>query len=210
MPGDPSLAGLVARAQHGDQQAWDALVERYAPLLWSICRSHQLAGPDANGISHSVWLQLAGQLHTIRDPATLAGWLASTTRQECGRALRAAPRPLAAAQVPGSQNSPATLTGTAGHQLLAAERHAALCEAFTCLSRDCQRLIGMLVEDPPVPYAQISARLGIPVESIVPSRHRCLQKLRRHPAVAALIHAAAETTGSEQPGHAAGAVAARG
>jgi hypothetical protein len=40
-------------------------------------------------------------------------------------------------------------------------------------------------QDPPLPYAQISARLGIPAGSIGPSRGRCLAKLRRHPAIAA-------------------------
>ena len=47
----------------------------------------------------------------------------------------------------------------------------------------------MLLEDPPVPYAEISARLGIPVGSIGPSRGRCVEKLRRDPAIAALIDA---------------------
>jgi hypothetical protein len=47
----------------------------------------------------------------------------------------------------------------------------------------------MLLEDPPVPYAEISARLGIPVGSIGPSRSRCVEKLRRDPAIAALIDA---------------------
>jgi DNA-directed RNA polymerase specialized sigma24 family protein len=37
-----------------------------------------------------------------------------------------------------------------------------------------------------VPYAEISARLGIPVGSIGPNRSRCLDKLRRHPAIAGL------------------------
>ena len=37
-----------------------------------------------------------------------------------------------------------------------------------------------------MPYAQISARLGIPLGSIGPTRRRCLAKLRRHPAIAAL------------------------
>jgi DNA-directed RNA polymerase specialized sigma24 family protein len=40
-----------------------------------------------------------------------------------------------------------------------------------------------------VPYAQISAELGIPVGSIGPTRRRCLDKLRSHPAIAALIDA---------------------
>jgi DNA-directed RNA polymerase specialized sigma24 family protein len=41
---------------------------------------------------------------------------------------------------------------------------------------------------PAAPYAEISARLGIPVGSIGPTRSRCLDKLRRHPAIAALIN----------------------
>jgi hypothetical protein len=43
------------------------------------------------------------------------------------------------------------------------ERRAALREAFTDLSLCCQQLIALLIEDPPMPYAQISAKLGIPV-----------------------------------------------
>jgi DNA-directed RNA polymerase specialized sigma24 family protein len=77
----------------------------------------------------------------------------------------------------------------AEHELLLAERHAALRQAFTRLPPPCQQLIAMLLEDPPVPYAEISARLGIPLGSIGPSRGRCVEKLRRDPAVAALINA---------------------
>src|SRR5262249_40772630 len=49
----------------------------------------------------------------------------------------------------------------------------------------------LLLQAPPMPYAQISVRLGIPVGSIGPSRARCLEKLRQHPALAALINAEA-------------------
>ena len=45
----------------------------------------------------------------------------------------------------------------AEQELPAAERHAALREAFTRLPPCCQQLIALLTEDPPVPYAQISA-----------------------------------------------------
>jgi DNA-directed RNA polymerase specialized sigma24 family protein len=47
----------------------------------------------------------------------------------------------------------------------------------------------LLTADPPVSYAEISARLGIPVGSIGPIRCRCLDKLRRHPAITALVNA---------------------
>jgi DNA-directed RNA polymerase specialized sigma24 family protein len=58
----------------------------------------------------------------------------------------------------------------------------------------CQQLIALLTEDPPLPYTQISARLGIPVGSIGPNRGRALDKLRRHPAIVALISADTSTS----------------
>ena len=69
----------------------------------------------------------------------------------------------------------------------------ALREAFTHLPPDSRQLIALLIHDPPVPYAEISARLGIPVGSIGPSRGRCLDKLRRSPAIAALVTVDAQT-----------------
>ena len=190
---DLSVTGLVTRARNGDQQAWDALVERYAPLIWSICRRHRLGGADANDVGQSVWLHLVDQLDRIRDPAALPGWLATTTRRECVRVLRAVRGPRAAGQVPDAGNIPDHQAQTAEQELLAAERHAALREAFTDLPPGDQQLITLLIEDPPVPYAQISARLGIPVGSIGPNRRRCLDKLRRHPALAALTDTDTDT-----------------
>jgi RNA polymerase sigma factor (sigma-70 family) len=182
------VVDLVTRARTGDKQAWDTLVEGYAPLIWSICCRYQLRA-DAQDIGQSVWLQLAGQLDRIRDPAALPGWLATTTRRECLRLLRAARGTLAAGYVIDAEAVPDEHARTADEELLAAERNAALREAFGDLPPCDQRLILLLIEDPPVPYAEISARLGIPAGSIGPTRRRCLDKLRRHPAIAALIDA---------------------
>ena len=65
-------------------------MERYAPLIWSICRSHRLDAADTQDAAQNVWLKLVDQLDKIRDPAALPGWLASTTRRECRRILRTA------------------------------------------------------------------------------------------------------------------------
>jgi RNA polymerase sigma factor (sigma-70 family) len=187
----PAVADLVAGAIGGDSQAWDALVERYIPLVWTICRGHRLEGADARTVSQTVWRQLAGQLGTLRTQAALAGWLATTTQRECDRI-----RP-AAHQQPGpppqAADKPGERTQIAERELQAAERHAALREAFAHLPPHCQQLIAMLIQDPPVPDAAISAKLGIPADSIGRSCHDCLQRLRHHPAIAALIHT--ETSG---------------
>jgi len=202
MSSEYPVAGLVARARDGEKQAWDALVERYAPLIWSICRRYQLDGADAADVSQDVWLHLVAHLGDLRNPAALPGWLATTTRRECGRVLRAARGPLAAGYRLDAERLPDEQAATAEQELLAAERHVALREAFGDLPADCQRLIALLTADPPVPYAQISARFGIPVGGIGPTRRRCLDKLRQHPAIAALTNTEAQIADSEIPSHA--------
>ena len=189
MRDDPSVADLVTSARNGDKQAWDGLVERYAPLIWSICRRYRLGGAAAEDVGQAVWLYLVEHLDSLRDPDALPGWLATTTRHECCRVLRAPCKLPTDGQ--GLENMPDERTATAEHELLVAERNAALREAFARLPPGYQRLLAMLIADPPVPYTEISARLGIPVGSIGPNRHRYLDRLRRDPAIARLINAEA-------------------
>ena len=189
MHDNPSVTDLVTSARYGDQKAWDGLVQRYAPLIWSICRRYGLGGADAEDVGQAVWMRLVEHLDDLRDSAALPGWLATTTRRECCRVLRATCKLPADGQV--LENMPDEQTATAEHELLMAERTAALREAFARLPPRCQQLLAMLITDPPVPYTEISARLGIPVGSIGPSRHRYLDRLRRDPAIARLIDAEA-------------------
>jgi RNA polymerase sigma factor (sigma-70 family) len=184
---DSVVPDLVVRARAGDERAWGALVERYAPLIWSICRRHRLSDADAEDVGQVVWMRLVDQLDKVREPAALAGWLATTTRHECTRVLRTGRDTQSAGCLP--EGLPDERSEIAEQELLAAEQHAALREALAGLSPSGQRLIAMLTADPPTPYAEISARLGIPVGSIGPTRARCLDRLRRHPALAALIDA---------------------
>lgn len=186
MRNDPQVIDLVTRARNGDRSSWDALVDRYSPLIWSTCRRYRLGRPDAEDVGQAVWLRLVEQLDNLREPAALPGWLATTARRECYRVSRASCRQAAADQVPDAGNLPDEQAATAEDELLAAERHAALRAAFSDLPPSCQQLLALLTADPPVPYAEISARLGIAIGTIGPTRSRGLEKLRRHPAIAAL------------------------
>jgi RNA polymerase sigma factor (sigma-70 family) len=189
---DPSVTDLVTRARNDDKQAWDALVERYAPLVWSICRRHGLSDADARDVGESVWLQLAGELDQFRAPAALGGWLAAAAVRECRRArcaVRSAPGAgpvLDAGSLAGDDTEPVAdiPAGEIEHELATAERHAALRDAFAELPPRGQQLIVLLIEDPAMSNAQISAKLGIPIEHVGPARDGCLDMLRRHPAVA--------------------------
>jgi RNA polymerase sigma factor (sigma-70 family) len=180
------ISDLVTSAKNGEKRAWGALVERYDPLIWSICRQHGLSRADAEDARQAVWLYLVGNLGNLHEPTALPGWLSTTARRECQRVQRVG-RPLAACAAPDAETLPDDRAEAADQRLLAAERKEALRKAFLDLPSGGQRLIGLLLQDPPLPYAEISTRLGIPVGSIGPYRRRYLDKMRRHPAIAALI-----------------------
>ena len=196
--GPAVLTDLVTRAAQGDQQAWDLLVERHIPLIWSICRQHALGHADAAQVGQNVWRHLATRLDTIGDSAELAGWLATTTRRECLRVLNAARESPGAGAAPDADPIPDAQARMSEQELRAAERQAALREAFLDLPPCDQQLIALLIEDPPAPYTEVSSGPGTPDGRIGPEGGRCLDKLRHHPAIAALIHAAANTADDRQ------------
>jgi RNA polymerase sigma factor (sigma-70 family) len=187
MADDLPVTDLVTRARAGERQAWDELVERYAPLIWSICRRFRLENADAEDVGQAVWLNLVARLDHLRDPAALPGWLATTTRRECSRVRRAATSRAEVGYDLAADNLPDTGITPAEQELLTAERNAVLRDAVTRLPPGSQQLVALLMADPPVPYAEISSRLGIAPGSIGPSRRRCLDRLGRDPAIVALI-----------------------
>ena len=136
----------MTSARNGDEQAWDGLVERYAPLIWSICRRYRLSGADADDAGQTVWLHLVDQLDRLRDPAALPGWLATTTQRECLRIRRVAQRPQANGYGPDIEDVPDEHSQIAEQELLTYERHAALREAVICLPPHCQQLLALLLQ----------------------------------------------------------------
>jgi RNA polymerase sigma factor (sigma-70 family) len=181
MGDDPSVSALVARVCDGDQEAWNELVERYSPLVWSVCQRYQLSHQDADDVGQSVWLLLVENIGSLREAAALPGWLATTTRHEVFRVMRVARRHDHADLPPDGQIPGDADAATVEEELIVAERNAALRAAFAELPPNCHDLLSLLVADPPLAYADISTMLGIPVGSIGPKRARCLDRLRRSP-----------------------------
>jgi RNA polymerase sigma factor (sigma-70 family) len=147
---------------------------------------HQLDRQSIDDIGQSVWLLLIENISRLREPAALPGWLATTTRRECLRALRASGRhgmevPELVEQLPSSGSADIE------QEIIGAELHAALRAAFAELPAGCRELLSMLISDPPLGYARISSKLGIPMGSIGPTRARCLARLRRSRSLAAVL-----------------------
>ena len=185
MRDDPTVVALVTRAAGGDPAAWDEIVERYAPLVWSVCARFQLSNHDREDVAQNVWLLLVEQIGKLREPAALPGWLGTTTHRECLRVVTSARKSERLGTGPG--DAPQFVDNTMiDEEILMAERNAALRAAFAELPPRCQRLLAMLTSDPPLSYAEISAGLGVAVGSIGPQRARCLERLRKSSALSGL------------------------
>jgi RNA polymerase sigma factor (sigma-70 family) len=171
------LPALVRASADHDEGAWNELVRRFAGLVAFVIRRHRLSGADAQDVSQLVWLHLVEHLGEIREPAALAGWLATTTRRECVRHLRANDRTVAVDPLVLTTADPAGVP-EADDLLLAAELRQALRDGLAELAPRQRELLLMLTADPPYPYAEISRRLDIPIGSIGPTRRRLLDRLR--------------------------------
>ncbi len=179
--GDLDLPGLVTAAAGGDQQAWNALVRRFTPLLLSVARSFRLTDADVDDVVQTVWLRLVEHLGDLRDPQALPKWIIVTARREALRLRRLGER-----TVPADPQTPKLIPEQADHHhvedaLIAQQGREALLSAFATLNQAQRDLLSLLCSDPPLPYAEISRRLSIPVGSIGPTRARALSTLRRAP-----------------------------
>jgi RNA polymerase sigma factor (sigma-70 family) len=196
MHDDPLVVTLVVRAAGSDQAAWDEIVERYAPLVWSICSRYRLSGPDIEDVGQSVWLRLVERIGDLREPAALPGWLATTTRRECLRVLRKQDRYM---PLPDEFSlGPDDLI--IEEEIIAAERNIALRAALAELPAACRDVLLMLISDPPCSYAEISSTLQVRIGSIGSLRGRCLERLRRSKHLIAVLDDETTETGGSTSG----------
>ncbi|MDM4719446.1 sigma-70 family RNA polymerase sigma factor [Micromonospora sp. WMMA1363] len=170
------VAGQVRAAAGGDQAAWDALVRRYARLVWAVARGFRLGEADAADVSQATWLRLVENLGQLRNPASVGAWLATTARREALALLRSrreVPMPESATPEPVDDTQPAPW-----QRLVAEETDAELWHAFRGLPARCQELLRLLVLEPTQSYAVAAAALSVPIGSLGPTRARCLAALR--------------------------------
>jgi RNA polymerase sigma factor (sigma-70 family) len=172
-----ALGEVVRAAAGGDDHAWEALVDRFAGLVWGVARSHGLSEADAADVSQSTWLRLAEHANAIRQPERIAGWLATTARNESVRILRRGHR-----DIPVGTREEVAMdeeTSDVASRILEEERDIALMTAFERLPPRCKTLLRVLTAAPAPSYAEASEVLEMPIGSIGPTRARCLQHLRR-------------------------------
>ena len=190
MDASHSLQALVSSASEGDQRAWNAIVERFLPLVCALVRRHRLSDTDGDDVCQTVWLRLVEHLGDLREPRALPGWLVTTTRNEALRVIRLRGRAIPV-DPQGVTLERLAEQPEADEELIRDERTRALRAGLLELPAGRRELLELLLTDPPISYDEISAKLGIPKGSIGPTRARALEQLRNTRAMRALVTASA-------------------
>jgi RNA polymerase sigma factor (sigma-70 family) len=170
------MAGLLAAARDGSEDALGQIVTELSPLLWQVARAAGLSSGDAEDVLQTTWMRLVAHLGDIYDSTALTGWLVTTAKREAWR-VRAVER----RQVPAGQESFAELPDQgpgSEEQVIVDDQRRTLWAAIGQLSVRCQELLRIIAFTPRPDYAAVAAALGMKVGSIGPTRGRCLAKLR--------------------------------
>lgn len=165
---------LLTLAANGEQSAWEALVDRFGNVVWSVARGYRLDDATAKDVSQAVWLKLVENVDNIRDPERLPGWLATTCRREAMKVSKARDR-----AIPTEFEHDVEDPGSSLDELLIDdEEHRFIVQAFKTLDDVCRQLLRLIIVEPPLSYEEISDATGRPIGSLGPTRARCLEKLK--------------------------------
>ncbi|MEV7730378.1 sigma-70 family RNA polymerase sigma factor [Streptomyces sp. NPDC087917] len=167
---------LVSACLSGSQQAWAALVERYAPVVWTVARSHRLSQADCEEVFQLTWLRVYQSLPKMHTPERFPAWLTTCARRESLKQYERSGKYVPVGDT-GSLERPAAAHPGPEDALLSRERSAEVLSALAELPERDQQLLALLSADPAPGYDEVSRRLGIARGSVGPLRGRALRRL---------------------------------
>jgi RNA polymerase sigma factor (sigma-70 family) len=170
---------LLRGCLRNQEEDWNALVDKYKNLVYSIPFRYGFSREEAADIFQGVFLDLIQELPRLRDPKALPKWLMQVTSHKCFHRKKQHMRVVSQEDEEGT--IPQTMVPPeAEANLREVQEEHMLREAIAGLSPRCRELIHMLFyEEPKRPYQQVSARLGLATGSIGLQRQKCLDCLRK-------------------------------
>lgn len=176
---ETSDALIIDACLDGDEKAWQALVNRYKRLVYSIPIKWGLSPEDAVDIFQGVWLDCFRQLSSLRNMERLQPWLTRVAVRKCHRfstEKRSRGEDAIAEEqmeeVSGIEDPTALFAELDQEQLMRA--------ALEKLTPRCRQVIhALFFEDPRPSYQAIGSRLGLSENSIGFTRERCLNSLKK-------------------------------
>lgn len=170
---------LILACRAGKTGAWRSLLSKYERLVFSVPLNYGLSRDDAADIAQITFTILIQSLDSLREDSRLGPWLGTVARRHTWRLLERKRRERTGNQRDVAEST--TLLGKDGDDSIERwESIESLHQGLSLIDEPCRNLLLALYFDPEQPsYAEVAARLSVPVGSIGPTRARCLEKLKR-------------------------------
>jgi RNA polymerase sigma factor (sigma-70 family) len=181
---EASDESLVLACRRGHSDAWDALVNRYQRLIYTIPRRAGLDEDQAAEVFQRTFVRLVENLDRIRQPESIHAWLVTTARRETLQLIREECVEVSWSSRKENLDDGPTSEAIPDNEPLPGETLERLEEqhlvrmAIATMDERSRDLLTLLYYHP-LSYAEIAALLHIPEGSLGPTRARCLEKLRR-------------------------------
>ncbi len=171
-------AELARRCVEGEPAAQRLFVERYARLVFSVCRRRGLRPDAAEDVTQDVLVEAFRALRSYRGEARLSTWLFTLASRRIAGHLRQAAREPQSAGHPGDPGfpSPGVLDGAG--RMEARERGLRAREAVARLEEPARTILTAyyLAE---LSVAEIAAELDLPENTVKSHLHRGRVAVRR-------------------------------
>ncbi|MEM7305449.1 MAG: sigma-70 family RNA polymerase sigma factor [Planctomycetota bacterium] len=160
----------------GDAGAWSRLVDRYAAVVHAAVLRTGLSGEDADEAQQATWILLHRHLGCIRSPGALPSWIVTTAVREAWKLKRSQER--RREHEDRAADGPDAEPPRPDELVERLERVAVVRDGLAELNERCRELLLALPgSGSDESYADVAARLSMPVGSVGPTRMRCLARL---------------------------------
>jgi RNA polymerase sigma factor (sigma-70 family) len=173
---------LIRRCRQGSAGAWRQVLKKYERLVYSIPLRYGLSRDDAADIAQITFTILIQGLDGLSEDSHLGPWLVTVARRHTWRLLERNRRESASERRESADVAEsAVLLGKSDADSI---EHWELTEwldaGLSKIGASCRELLLALYFQPEgSSYAEVAARLGMPIGSIGPRRARCLKSLKQ-------------------------------
>lgn len=170
-------ARLVTACLQGDQQAWEALIDKYKRLIYSIPFKYGAAPEDAADVFQSVCIEVFNSLGQLKNAESLRSWLITVAIRQSYRWKKKQSNHV---ELDAMEPEVAEELAAVPETVLQIQQEQIVRDVVEKLPPRCAQLVQLLFfEQPPLPYAEVARRLGLATGSIGFVRGRCLERLRK-------------------------------
>jgi RNA polymerase sigma factor (sigma-70 family) len=168
---------LVQDCLAGDERAWNALIEKYKRLIYSVPVKYGFSPDDAGDIFQNVCIDLFTNLSKLRKIESLRSWLITVATHKCFHWKKQQKQDV---ELDAMEQEVAEEIAAAPQVLQEVQEEQAVRDAILRLTPRCAELVKLLFyEQPPVPYNEVAQKLGLATGSIGFIRGRCLNRLQK-------------------------------